>query len=375
MDDRVHFKEKKLLIRLIEGGNKDKAALLDMDISLNFDWAYLIEKAKKEGVFYPVYEALTWLDSRRNIFPKDIRDRFKQLYYHYISQSTEFFQQVTQILSGIESSGIKILLLKGPTIDFLLYKEDLFRPRVDLDVTVRENDFAAFEKLLISWGYSNDLKKEKYPIPEHLNSRIYFKEEDPAVPLHVHRHIINNLYLMVDAISVDIERVWQETARFKNYNNVFCLKPELQILYMCEHALKHNYTQLIYLYEIKGLLDCYQGQLDWKKLVALSDEFNLSRALYYGLYFTEQVLSAGLPPNILKSLKPDKITLLERFFIKRTLRRSRVTYLSYVVYLSAQEGLLKKMEFLFKTIFPPKFTVLGNLTRVRKLAELFVNSR
>lgn len=368
MTVRRYLQENRLLILLIKKRNELETNLLYRILSSNLNWQYILEAAKDEGIFYPLYQQLLVLDAKDNFFSQDIRDRFKQLYYAYISQSVVFSDQINRVLGGIEAKGIKILLLKGPSIDAIIYKEDFLRPRLDLDLVVRSEGFSVLEEILISLGYSFNQVEKNYLLPEYLNSRLYFKKNNKGIPLHVHRHIINNLYLMVlGKMPVDMERVWQETAQYKEYNSVFCLKPELQLLYMCEHALKHEYERLIFLYEIERLVNSLRDSINWDKLVLLAQELELSFALYYGLYFIKDILSADVPEGVLTSLRPCKFTIGEKFFIRCTLERKRIKYLSYLVYLSRHKGLCEKTKFVLKTIFPPKFNLRSCLIRLKRI--------
>ncbi len=356
--------------------NKIENKLLARLFNSKFDWRYILETAKTEDIFYPVYRELLVLDGQKSFLSEEARARFKQLHYAYISQSVLLFKQISLILDKIEAIGIKTLLLKGLAIDSFIYKQDYLRPRLDLDLAVKKEDFSALEALLLDLGYSFDNEVERqYPISEYLNSRLYTHKQNNLIPVHVHRHIINNLYLMVMGdMDIDMNRVWQEAEPFKEYNHIFCLKPELHLLYVCEHALKHNYERLIFLYEIDRLFDFYKNKIDWNKLVLLAQDFKLSFVVYYGLFFACRVFSADIPVNILNAFKPKRISLGEKIFVRCTLKRKRISYLSYLVYFAARKGAGEKIKFLLRTIFPPQFSATGYLGRIRRLIRLIFRS-
>lgn len=369
---KKYFLENRLLSLLLKKRDATENGLLNRLFISKPDWHYILETAKKEDIFYPVYRELLVLDAQKGIFPEEARARFSQLYYAYISHSVLLSQQISLILDKIEVKGVNALLLKGPAIDALIYEEDYLRPRLDLDLAVKKEDFSAFETLLFDLGYSFDNEAEKhYPIPEYLNSRLYTHKQSNLIPVHLHRHIINNLYLMaLGDMDIDMDRVWQEAWPFKKYNHIFCLKPEAHLLYICEHALKHDYERSIFSYEIGRLIDFYEDKLDWDKLILLAQEFKLSFAAYYGLFFASRVFSADIPVNILNVFKPERISLGERIFVKCILKRKRISYLSYWVYFAARKGQSEKIKFLLRTFFPPQFSVTGYLERLRRLMRL-----
>jgi ribosomal protein S18 acetylase RimI-like enzyme len=332
----------------------------------NPDWSSVLDSAVREGVFYPLYRSLTVADGHGTLIPADLAERFRQLYYLHISKSEQLLFQVERILDRIESGNIPVLLFKGAAIDSFIY-DGYLRQRLDLDIAVRDGDMPALEKVLADLGYTQIQSDKDYPIPEYLNSRLFTTTSDSLIPVHVHRHLINNMFLTVDnTLSMDMEKVWEETERFKKFRNIFILNPECNIIFLCEHALKHDCDQLIFLYEIERSICCYRERLDWEKLITMAEAFRLSRAVYYGLYFVEETLSADIPKEVMERLKPARFTFGERKFIKNTLKKQHRRYASYPVYLAMRTGLLKKAYFMFRTLIPPGFTLKGYLMRLRR---------
>lgn len=174
-----------------------------------------------------------------------------------------------------------------------------------------------------------------------------------------------------DAVRIDMEKIWEETELFNGYSRIFTFKPELNTIYLCEHGLKHDFDQLVFLYEIERLIKCYNGRLAWGRLVALAKGFGLERIVYYGLYFVKKILAGDIPDESMEALRPKTVTLGEKTFIRYTLNNRRRRYSSYPVYLAGQKGVFKKSKFLFRTVFPPNFTVPGYLKRARNALAIF----
>jgi hypothetical protein len=293
-------------------------------------------------------------------------EKFRQTYYSHISKSVDQFSRVERALDLLESLKIKILLFKGPATDNFIY-DGFLRPRLDLDIAVRDQDLAALEQGVRGVGYTYFENAKDYPIPEYLNSRLFVPQSNDLVSLHVHKHLINNMFLTVDrTFPMDMEDVWEEIEPFKDYHYINMLKPELNIIYLCEHGLKHDFDQIVFLYEIERLIRNYQGKFDWKKLVALAESSGLGRVVYYGLYFIKEVLSADIPREAIEELKPEKFAAGEKSFIRNTLDNKHSRYSSYPVYLAIRQGWFRKTNFVFRTIFPPGFTPKGYLTRLTR---------
>lgn len=367
MDDtdiRDNYAAGRLLASLIKGPLGP--GLIDSLTRHGPDWDSVLEAAVKDGIFYPLYKNLLLSDASQMFIPADVRERFRQTYYLHIFHSSGFLRGIEQVLDRIESFKIRALVLKGLVTDSFIY-DDFFRPRLDMDIVVRDEDAHSLGDVLRDMGYAALKDEEDCAIPEHINSRLFVAASDGLIPVHVHRHLINNLFLTVDnALSMDMEDVWEQTEPFKSYRYVCMLRPELNIVYLCEHGLKHDFDQLVYFYEMDRLIHFYNGRLDWGKLISLSEIFGLGRVVYYGLFFLKEMFSSGVPQEVILRLKPRSFSSGEDRFIRNVLAGRNTRYSSYPVYCALRKGLLKKADFMFRTVFPPKVTLKGHFIRIKR---------
>lgn len=311
-----------LLIRLLLKYDADSENIGEV-IRSGVGWSGVLDRSVAEGVFYPFYKKLTSLDITRDAIPPDLKDKFRQFYLSHIAQSENFSNQATRILERLDALNIEVLFFKGPAIDALIYI-DFFRPRVDLDIVIDSNDARALEDVV---------------------------RVDGPLKAHIHSHLMNNTWLSADNAleALNMKKIWQETASFGIYRNIRVLGPEMNILFLCEHALKHDVDQLVFLYEIDRLIRFYGARFDWRKFTALAEESGLGRIVYYGLYFTKEMLSGDIPGETLRLLKPERFTVGEKIFIKNIMNRKIIRYSAFCVYLAARKGTMKKARFLFKT--------------------------
>ncbi len=308
-------------------------------ISARCDWKYLLENSVREGVFFPFYNNLLAIDAQGRMIPDEFREQFRQTYYLHIAKGADFINRAERVFKRLDSIKIKTLLFKGPAVDSLIY-DGFYRPRLDLDIAVMDEKIAEFENM----------------------------PHDPEeITVHIHRHLINNTFLTYDgSLGMDMARVWEETEAFNGYGSIVTLKPEINILYLCDHALKHDFDQLVFLYEIQRLIAYYGSRLDWKKLVSMAREFRMERLIYYGLYLVKEMLSGDVPDDVIMAVKPKKFSIAENIFIRDIMNRKIRRYSSYAVYLASREGILKKTKFLFSTAFPRRITTKDNLARIGK---------
>jgi hypothetical protein len=337
-----------LLSKVISGQVQAEGA--DLDI--------LIEAAKKEGVVYPLFRRL----------PADVHSRFKDFYYSYVAQGAHDRQVIETVLRGLDNEGIEALVLKGISVDSLIYPDDFYRPRADLDIFITLADQPRFEKAISRLGYRPYAESRFYPIPESIASSMCINK-DGSLPLHVHFRVFNNAYLLISDDPERLEKIaLAEVTSLASFNRIKHFSIEMQLVFLCEHALKHSYDELILLYEIDQLIRCVKG-LNWDKVLVLAGSLDFSPFLYTSLVLCSKIFSTTIPQQALDTLRPIGMTRKEKAFIKDVLSFRRRSYLSFPVYLAQQKGFFKKMSFLVHTAFPPGFAFGDHLRRIYRRAR------
>jgi len=68
-------------------------------------------------------------------------------------------------------------------------------------------------------------------------------------------------------------------------------------------------------------------------------------------------LTAKIPEGVLLRLRPKHFSLGERIFINAISNNDRPSGLSYLVHLSMNRGLFRKVRFVGRTFFPPRHII------------------
>lgn len=349
--------EHKLLIGLLRG--EELSAGPD-EAGLNGSvWERILNKAKEECVFYPAYRRL--LESGQiGSIPGPIRRKLEASYHLYLAHSASRAHMTDQVLKSLGSIDTRMLLIKGPAVDPMVY-DGFLRPRVDLDLVIGKK-ISDVEHGLASLGYLSKKGEGSRRATTRLKFRVFMNKEAELIPIHVHSHLINNTFLTSDGlVDIGMEDVWNQTEAYKDYHNITVLKPELNILYLCDHGLKHDFNKLIYLYEIERLIAYYGERLDWNKFIGLTRSLGMERTVYYGLYFTREIFKGNIPGEVIASIKPKSFSAAENIFIKNTLNGKRRRYSSFLVYIAARPGFLRKLNFIFRMAFPQERPAADNI--------------
>ena len=83
-----------------------------------------------------------------------------------------------------------------------------------------------------------------------------------------------------------------------------CLSPYDQVLYLSLHAFKHRVDRLIWLVDIKRILERWNAG-NWESLVRRAEDLGQRKTLMYIFFLLERVFHFRIPPDALKLLQKE----------------------------------------------------------------------
>lgn len=284
--------------------------------------------------------------------------------------SLEYFNQ---IFRGINHS-LNVILLKGEAILDAVTDVRSLRRLAEIDILIKKENFSDLKSHLSKSGYKFSDNIRPSPEVGYINSVMGTSSFKFYPAIHLHWHLVNNSFpSFMFASRINIDEIWQEARPVYGLpDNILIMAPHHQLIYLSEHGLKHSFEKPKDLRDIYNLIERYRDGLDWKRVISDAKEFNLIRAVYYGLYFTKEILGAKIPEYVLSEIKPKKFTSLERRFIRSVFNNRQNSDSSYVVYLAMNERFLDKVRFIYRTLFPPR-AVMGRIENLPAEKVSFVH--
>ena len=322
---------------------------------------------KQEGVSEVIFHNL-----RKNhmeyLVPLATYTALSDQHYNNLRRNLSIIGGLKGILILLKESNIPCIVLKGIALAEHIYPGIAMRGMSDIDILVKKMDIYAVDELLTSQGYiaMDSSVSSAINNPEgYLASLEYRKENGSLLNLHVHWHIVNSsVPATMFAKHVDIERIWEKAVPARVADaDVYILCPEHLIIYLCEHALRigHSFDRLILITDISYALEAYEKNIDWDFLVEESRRLNLDRLVYFSLSIVKSYARAFIPDECLKKLMPADLSIGERFFQRLQTANRRIRGSSYFIYLAMNRTFSDKIEFLFRTFFPPRQILLQRL--------------
>lgn len=319
------------------------------------DWDYLTATAFSHGVLPLLSQNLT-RDCADRVPPRALQEM--QAYFRANSaRNLSLAAELIKILQLLEANRICGLAFKGPVLAATAFGNLALRQFGDLDVLVRERDFAAAKDLFLATGYRpwKELTAEEESLHFRSNHAFTLVRPDDGLRLDLHWRITQERY----AFELDVETLWRRTIRVPFCGrDILSMSPEDSLLVLCIHGSKHGWERLGWICDVAEVLRT-NPQLRWGEIMRRSESLHISRAVLLGLHLTRALLGAPVPEAILSGNERLRgVRLASSFIQKRLFARSRKAgpLERAILFIMAREGLQNKLPHLaysFQRIVKP----------------------
>ena len=253
------------------------------------------------------------------------------------------------------------MILKGPVLATLTYRNPALRPIRDLDLLVHEGDYREVVHTLEDLGF-----RPAHPLPHldprdvvsyaHYFSQVRFAGPSGAV-VEVHFRLIN-----LGVPAADERAVWERSAPFVALDGLIRMPSMADMLvHLCLHTAQHNFHRLLYLCDIASVLNSHGRALDWDSFLRAITARRMNTLAYYSFTLCHHLLGAEVPHEVLAALKPgyvrrkvfESIWGYSRILSLRKSKRARA-FEPIVCYLAEIDDLGSKLTFVFRACFPQR---------------------
>jgi hypothetical protein len=325
----------------------------------DIDWNVFLEKARIEGISPLVFSRLPGLAEHYDI-PEYVTEELKKDYYLSATKNALIFEELKNVLSLFNQKRLQVIVMKGAALAETVYGNPALRPMSDVDLLVKKENLHQIDELLKKLGYSQaDRSVDDVDFTStYLTTLDYRSPAKNSPSFHVHWHFVNSTIPNESYINhIKMDDIWQDAVKTNIADiETWVMSPHHLLIHLSEHALRvtHSLSRLSYFCDIDRAINYYGKDLDWNLLIQDTIRFNLNKMVYTTLYFSAYFIKAKVPEDILAKLKPKRFSIPEKIFIRKAAENKRTPGMSYLIHLSMNKGLAKKLKFMVKTLFPPK---------------------
>ena len=322
--------ERRYIIQTLDNRSPD-------DPPLDLDWTRLKDIACTEGVAGILYGHLKDRD-----IPQSALSPLNRYYQSVAAQNLISLDALQKLEHALDrEKKIEIVTLKGASLLENIYPSVGIRPMGDLDLMVRPRDQERFVGLLHAQGYQTD------PLIPHI-----LRKGGSVIDVHIHALNTDRITNRAKLFPSGMEPVWANSVPWQEGYKWLRRPDDVDnILLLCQHAMKHSFSSLIWLMDIHELLRDRDSAF-WARLFKRADHLSQRKSLSYtlfllnGFFGMEPLQGSGLE-DLFKGLSRLERGILGTMFRGQTLHR-----LGPLLALLCIPGMRARITFLWETLFP-----------------------
>ncbi len=229
-------------------------------------------------------------------------DPMRHSFLHHLLRNQVLEETLAELQQALSARGVRALFFKGPWLAFRAFPSPGTRPVGDIDLCIREDDYAAALEALRCIGYqpacaipddaSTALRRAHYGQQLRFGARA-------RRPVELHFRLVNCGPPQPE------EWLWQHTRELElKTTRLLVPGPEAMLLHLAIHANQHGYAVLRLLHDIRWELELEGDELDQSGFLDLVAQLGCAASVYHSLLLAERLAGARAPPGLLEALRP-----------------------------------------------------------------------
>ncbi len=260
-------------------------------------------------------------------------------------------QELVGLLRSFNEAGIPVMLLKGAALNLTIYDRPDLRPMSDLDLLVRPDNVPDTMRMLASIGCHEErplVRRDFFP-------KYYYETElftGSARPARIDLHARSLRPLRV-ARTLPGGALWNGAKRV-SVGGAFASVPrdEVMFIHLAAHAAFHGCSRLIWLYDLKRLVDVCGESMDWDMVTRLCRQWRLSLAVRTALAEAAAQLGSFVPERVVRRLAAHPASWKDRLTLRQAPRDAAGPVSHVLVDLLCTPGLRFRLGYLMSILSP-----------------------
>src|SRR5579872_1374082 len=263
------------------------------------DWNRVMSIAAYHGVIPLVRASLC--DAATSAIPRDARRRIEHESRRWAANSLLYGHELARIQDRLNSSGMRVIAFKGPTLATRLYGKLGQRQLRDLDLMFAKPEIKGALEVLRSSGYRIDACHADWDDAFRTDKHLLLVHKDSATKIELHWAVA----LPDIHFDLPFNVVWDR----REYVSMLgtrvatpCMNDLLLILSV--HGTSHYWISLKWVCDIAALIRKYPDA-DWMALRAEAKKFGCYRMVLLALALARNVIGGVLPSAAEREIEED----------------------------------------------------------------------
>ncbi len=215
--------------------------------------------------------------------PTELKEKLSLQWQAQWLKNHLYLKELQEINQLARAANLTLTVLKGAAMLPTFYPDLGSRQMSDLDLLVSSTEIVAFQEMLIKKGYQ-EVKSAAWKA-NNFKFTLTKKVEsfDLVVELHSKLFFLENQNV-----------IWQSKGQ-----ELKLLTPTDQLIHLIGHySYQHTFLKLFWLIDIDRWIRHYDTEIDWLRLVDISEKLRMKKATNATLWMTHKFLGTPVPENM-----------------------------------------------------------------------------
>jgi len=347
VDDPYHERKTGSIARVSNRGLVDAVWGLGRPSTIQ-EWADFAARCDQQGVAGLVLEELA---SKQETIPEEVVAQLRHAAMLIGASNVHLLFESRRIREAFDAAGVPLLLLKGAALQLTLYRRPDLRPMSDIDLLVRPREAALAEEILRGIGCKpgRDLVREDF-FPACHYEREYLTGPVSAARIDLHARPFRPLRI---ARFMPDEAIW-EHVQTVHVDGTPALVPsaEMMFLHLAAHAAFHGGSRLVWLHDVRRLVDQYHACMDWSLVADLAQRWGLALPVLRTVHRATAVFGPICPSELSNRLETARTNWRDRLCLWHAPRDATSPVLHVLVNLATTPGIRFRKQYLSALLFP-----------------------
>lgn len=242
------------------------------------NWERIFVTAEQNGVAPLIYENITRQPALAARVPGSLLEQYRRYTLHNSLKKQERTLYLIQALKFLREKSIRVIVLKGASLDLLVYDQPWYTAYDDTDLILSPRREMLSDRQVMEIGHFFYKKQVEFDFFEH--------------------HDIS----MNGMLPIDFEAVWQ-AARPVHFRDeeMLVLSPEDQLLSICINSCRKRF------FKLKSLLDLCETvkkttPFDWDEFTRRCRKYACGSIVYAAFYVAMKTMGLEIPEKVFRSL-------------------------------------------------------------------------
>jgi hypothetical protein len=251
-----------------------------------------------------------------------------------------------QLETALQAETFRVMTLKGASLMNRYDSHPGDRPMQDVDLWVASDDRFRLEQVLKSLGFIQNRRRKDT-----------FKGTLLTIDLHTHPLHTERINSRSSLLAADTALLWQHCLPWREAFCRVCRPSDMDnILLLSLHLLKHFYSRLIWLEDIRRLL-LNRDQAYMAALLNRSAELGCTRPLLYSLYLLQTLYPDALSERVGMLNLKRSLSATEKGLLMLSIAGRPIPVTATALQLLAMRGMKARFDFALESLFPGRHVI------------------